>query len=122
MGLFFRRVRDVQLEGPFVFVVDDGFAVTGRGPILTGEVVSGWITKGQEATLLLPDGERPVVVRRLESCRRGVQQVAALPRSALCWRGLARTTFRPHLGVIIRSSTLRACAGFNSPVVDPLDI
>lgn len=87
MGLFSRRVRDVQLQGPFVFVVDDVFAVPARGPIFTGEVISGWITKGQEASLLLPDGERPVIVRRLESTRRRLHQVAAPARVGVVLEG-----------------------------------
>lgn len=93
MGLFSRRSRatpDLQPPGPFEFVVGDVFTITGVGHVLTGEVTSGWMTAGQQASLRLPDGPRAVTIRRLETAHRKRQQVAAGAQAGVVLDGLDR--------------------------------
>lgn len=88
MGLFSRRTPDLQPTGPFEFVVGDVFTITAVGHVLTGRVVSGWVTRGQRATVHLPGGPREVTVRRLESARRKREQVMAGAEAGLVLDGL----------------------------------
>lgn len=90
MGLFSRRrdTPDLQPPGPFAFVVEDVFTITGVGHVLTGEVTSGWMTTGQRASLQLPDGPRPVTIRRIETARRRRQQAVAGAQAGVVLDGL----------------------------------
>lgn len=87
MGLFSRRPPE-RPAAPFVFVVEDLFTITGVGPVLTGRVTSGWMTRGQASSLLLPQGRRDVTIRRIESSRRKSLQVDAGAQAGVVLDGL----------------------------------
>lgn len=89
MGLFSRRTRELQPPGPFAFVVEEVFTITAVGHVLTGRVTSGWITQGQQASLLLPDGRRTVTVRRIEAFRRNKQQASTGEQVGVVLDGLS---------------------------------
>ncbi|MEV7973261.1 hypothetical protein [Cellulomonas sp. NPDC089187] len=89
MGLFRRRTVELQPQQPFTFEVTDVFTITGMGPVLTGRVLDGVMTKGQAAELHLPNGPRTVTVKRIESRRRKQEQVLAGAEAGVALDGLS---------------------------------
>lgn len=73
MGLFRKKSTpqpiEVDLNAPFLFRVDDVFAITGKGRLFTGTVESGAVAVGAAATLAV--GGRILLgeIKRLESRR-----------------------------------------------------
>ncbi len=72
--------------------VDRAFTIRGAGTVVTGTLGAGTLRVGEE--LMLAPADRPVRVRRLESLRRGMPQVAAVARVAVNLRGIAAAEVR----------------------------
>lgn len=107
MSIFRRRAATASSgdgpAGPFRFVVDTAFSVTGRGLALTGTVEAGTVRVGDAARLALPGEGAPshaVTVSRIDVRRRRRDTATAGEDAALYVSGLPASalpaTVRDH--------------------------
>jgi translation elongation factor EF-Tu-like GTPase len=75
----------------FRMTVEDVFAITGRGTVVTGRIEAGRITKGATVSLTRADGTaRPVLVKGIEMFRKRTDSAAAGDNVGLLLDGVAR--------------------------------
>jgi selenocysteine-specific elongation factor len=73
-------------SAPVRFWIDRAFTIRGAGTVVTGTLGAGTVAVGDQ--LLLAPSMRPVVVRRIESCKEQWDVVEGTARVALNLRGL----------------------------------
>lgn len=75
---------------PFLFAVEDVFAIAGRGPMVLGRVVRGEIQVGDEIEIIgLRDAKKAAVVE-LQKERKAAQSVSSGDACAILLRGVER--------------------------------
>ncbi|MFT0849108.1 EF-Tu/IF-2/RF-3 family GTPase [Actinomycetaceae bacterium L2_0104] len=77
MGIFRRKTEPVMSAesyvpsgGPFSFVVDDVFTITGRGTVLAGSVQTGSIHTGDNVNITVGAQSFPARIKGIEAFRR----------------------------------------------------
>ena len=60
----------VPSGGPFSFVVDDVFTITGRGTVLVGIVKAGSVHTGDNVTVTVDSQQIPAWIKGIEAFRR----------------------------------------------------
>lgn len=90
-------VDDEYVLGGFDFRIDDVFAISGRGTVVTGPVLEGVVRVGDDAELVRQGGERiPVKVIGIEAFRKKMERAGAGENVGLLLRGVARGQASPH--------------------------
>lgn len=116
-------------EGPFRLPIDRVFTIKGFGTVVTGSVISGRITVGDEAEVL--PSMRRIKIRGLQSYGKDVHDVAIGQRAALNLQGVEKedvergeTIVSPgFLEPIPRFyASVRLLAGSKKPVKDGMDV
>jgi len=76
--------------GPFSMTVEDVFAITGRGTVVTGRVGSGTVRVGQAATVTTASGQLSTTVTAIEQFRKKSDQAVAGDNVGLLLDGIGR--------------------------------
>lgn len=103
-----KNIVRYDLNGPTCFVVEDVYNITGRGTVLTGNLVSGTIKAGDEASVYSPDKKQDTTITAIEVFRKMVDSIEGGPdtQAGLLITGLAKTDVRRGDIVTQRSSVL----------------
>ena len=83
LALFSKLVN----EDPFEFLVEDVFYVTGRGPVLTGKVVSGIICSKDKVIL----NNKSYKIKELVSFNKKLEKAAKGDKIGICLEGLSKS-------------------------------
>jgi translation elongation factor EF-Tu-like GTPase len=89
----------------FRLTVEDIFAISGRGTVVTGRVEEGSLSVGDEVRI---NGERAVRVDGIEAFRKKIEVASAGDNIGLLFAGLGRDDFK-------RGDVLTAEGGFVTP-------
>lgn len=103
-----KNIVRYDLNGPTCFVVEDVYNITGRGTVLTGNLVSGTIKAGDEASVYSPDKKQDTTITAIEVFRKMVDSIEGGPdtQAGLLITGLAKTDVKRGDIVTQRSSAL----------------
>lgn len=103
-----KNIVRYDLGGPTCFVVEDVYNITGRGTVLTGNLVSGTIKAGDEASVYSPDKKQDTTITAIERFRKMVDSIEGGPdtQAGLLITGLAKTDVKRGGIVTQRSSAL----------------
>ena len=78
-------------SGPFTMTVEDVFAITGRGTVVTGRVTSGVVRVGQRATVTTATGELATTVNAIEQFRKKADRAGEGDNVGLLLDGITRS-------------------------------
>jgi elongation factor Tu len=77
-------------SGPFSMTIEDVFAITGRGTVVTGRVATGTIRTGMPVTITRASAPIATTVTGIEQFRRTAGQASAGDNVGLLLEGVAR--------------------------------
>jgi len=77
-------------SGPFSMTIEDVFAITGRGTVVTGRVASGTVRAGMPVTVTRAAAPIASTVTAIEQFRRTAEQASAGDNVGLLLDGVAR--------------------------------
>ena len=80
----------VTPSGPFSMTIEDVFAITGRGTVVTGRIATGTIRTGTPVTVTRAAGSNSTTVMAIEQFRRTADQANAGDNVGLLLDGVAR--------------------------------
>jgi translation elongation factor EF-Tu-like GTPase len=80
----------VEPTGPFEMTIEDVFAITGRGTVVTGRVTSGVVRVGMPVTVNTEP--QPIATTRSSSSARRLIRPSPVTTSGCCWTTSAATT------------------------------
>jgi elongation factor Tu len=80
----------VSPSGPFSMTIEDVFAITGRGTVVTGRIATGTIRTGMPVTVTRSAGSIATTVTAIEQFRRSADQAGAGDNVGLLLDGVAR--------------------------------
>jgi translation elongation factor EF-Tu-like GTPase len=80
----------VAPSGPFSMTIEDVFAITGRGTVVTGRIATGTIRTGMPVTVTRSAGSIASTVTAIEQFRRTADQASAGDNVGLLLDGVAR--------------------------------
>ena len=86
-------------SGPFSMTIEDVFAITGRGTVVTGRVASGMVRVGMPVTVTTAAGTLSSTVTGIEQFRKKMDTAAAGENVGLLLDGVTRE-------VVARGDTL----------------
>lgn len=97
-----------DLDGPTCFVVDDVFSISGRGTVATGNLVSGTIKIGDNASVYSPDKKMDTVITGIEVMRKMMDSIESGPdtMAGLLLRALEKTDVKRGDIITQRNPTL----------------
>lgn len=103
-----KNIVRYDLGGPTCFVVEDVYNITGRGTVLAGNLISGTIKAGDEASVYSPDKKQDTTITAIERFRKMVDSIEGGPdtQAGLLITGLAKTDVKRGDIVTQRSSAL----------------
>lgn len=103
-----KNIVRYDLGGPTCFVVEDVYNITGRGTVLAGNLISGTIKAGDEASVYSPDKKQDTTITAIERFRKMMDSIEGGPdiQAGLLITGLAKTDVRRGDIVTQRSSVL----------------
>ncbi len=79
-----------RATGPFSMTIEDVFAITGRGTVVTGRVASGTVRAGMPVTVTRAAAPIATTVTAIEQFRRTAEQASAGDNVGLLLDGVAR--------------------------------
>ena len=94
---------EVAPSGPFTMTVEDVFAITGRGTVVTGRVTSGVVRVGQPATVTTAAGEIATTVEAIEQFRKKADRAGEGDYVGLLLDGITRSD-------VARGDVVSGCA------------
>jgi translation elongation factor EF-Tu-like GTPase len=77
-------------SGPFSMTIEDVFAITGRGTVVTGRVATGTVRTGMPVTVTRASAPIATTVTGIEQFRRTAEQASAGDNVGLVLDGVAR--------------------------------
>ncbi|HWM75720.1 MAG TPA: EF-Tu/IF-2/RF-3 family GTPase [Nocardioides sp.] len=77
-------------SGPFSMTIEDVFAITGRGTVVTGRIATGTIRTGMPVTVTTSTRSIATAVSAIEQFRRTAEQASAGDNVGLLLDGVAR--------------------------------
>jgi elongation factor Tu len=80
----------VTPSGPFSMTIEDVFAITGRGTVVTGRIATGTVRTGMAVTVTRSAGSIATIVTAIEQFRRSADQAGAGDNVGLLLDGVAR--------------------------------
>jgi translation elongation factor EF-Tu-like GTPase len=80
----------VTPSGPFSMTIEDVFAITGRGTVVTGRVATGTVRTGMPVTVTRASAPISTTVTAIEQFRRTAEQASAGDNVGLLLDGVAR--------------------------------
>jgi elongation factor Tu len=80
----------VTPSGPFSMTIEDVFAITGRGTVVTGRIATGTVRTGMPVTVTRSAGPITTTVKAIEQFRRTADQAGAGDNVGLLLDGVAR--------------------------------
>lgn len=103
-----KNIVRYDLGGPTCFVVEDVYNITGRGTVLAGNLISGTIKAGDEASVYSPDKKQDTTITAIERFRKMMDSIEGGPdiQAGLLITGLAKTDVKRGDIVTQRSSVL----------------
>lgn len=103
-----KNIVRYDLGGPTCFVVEDVYNITGRGTVLAGNLISGTIKAGDEASVYSPDKKQDTTITAIERFRKMMDSIEGGPdiQAGLLITGLAKTDVKRGDIVTQRSSAL----------------